>query len=174
MPPSGTNPTLQGEDYLSFISATIGAAGSTLSGQTGNPQTLLLGLMVSAIAKALPSLETRPLSKETLEDWFLLLSAIVGAFAAGVQSNLQFLHPDVLTYSLLVGLVLKTLASVVLLGREKGSLAKAVNQNFKEDIIPLVIGLSALIASLPLGPQYATLGVFFGFLAKSLSPQNGA
>lgn len=157
---------MQSEDGFSFLSAVVGAGGQTLSTQTGDQQTLLLGLMLSSVAKSLPSLEADWKSPDHIEDWLLLLSTIVGAFAAGIQTNLKFLNPNALIYALLVGLVMKTAVSIV---QMRGDPKK----NLWEDLLPLIIALLALAASLPWGSQYALLGVFFGYLAKTLSPQGG-
>ena len=148
---------LGSEDGLSFLSSVLAAAGSTLGAQVGNPKILLIGLVIAAISKALPSLEANPWSKETLEDWLLFLAAIFGALGAGLQADLSFSNPNILIYALLLGVLGKTIPSIVMGSRKL------------EDILPAVISILSLLGSLPYGPQYLSFGVFFCFLAKTLS-----
>lgn len=148
------------EDSLSFVSAIFGALGSTVT-QENNPRTLLFGLVLAAFAKALPSIGQKPLGKETIEDWLMLLATFVGALAAGIQSNFSFSTPgsqEILVVGLLLGLLGKTIPSLI------------GNRRSLEDWVPLIAAIASAIAILPLGAQYATIGIFFGFLAKQLIP----
>ncbi len=150
------------EDGLAFSSTVLGAAGAALGQQVGNPKILLLGLVVAAISKALPSLEANPWSKETVEDWLLFLAAFFGALGAGMQADLTFSNPNFLIYALLIGVLGKTIPSIIM-GPKK-----------LEDILPAVIAMFALLGSLPYGSQYISFGVFFCFLAKTLATSSSS
>lgn len=151
------------EDSVSFVSAIFGALGSTVT-QQSNPQTLLFGLVLSAFAKAVPSLGKNVRGKETVEDWLLLTAAFAGALAAGIQSNFTFSDPysqRTLILALCLGLIGKAVPSII------------NGHGGKEDWVSLAAAVASFIAGLPLtslAPQYAAVGVFFGFLAKQLIP----
>lgn len=145
---------LQSEDSMSFLTSTVGALGSTLAQQPGSPSVLFFGLLVSAISKALPSLETNP--KDRVEDGALFGASILSFLAAGLQTNWKFSDPSGLVYGLLLlGIILKTGLSLR-------------NKPMKyEDLASLVIALVA-IASIPFASQYASVGLFLSILAKTL------
>jgi hypothetical protein len=92
-------------------------------------------------------------------------TTVIGVLIAGIQSNFTYSDSPSHTWLvalLSVGLVLKAIPSIIhyhKTGRES-----------REDWTSLVAALSALVAVVPLGPQYAEVGVFCGFLAKQLIP----
>ena len=148
------------EDYLSFSSTILGAVGSTLQ-QNGSSQTLLLGLVVAAIAKALPSLADPKKSGlwERVEDSLLFLSAVLGYVAAGIESNFDYSTPlsrEIVIIGLAVGLIAKTIPSLI--SHKKLTL---------EDSIPHIAGVTSLIGGLLGGTQLAAAGLFLGFLWKA-------
>ena len=76
---------IQDEDSLSFLSAVLGALGSTMTTTSAGSQTLLVGVLLAAVAKTLPSLKE---DHKSLEDWILFIFAILGAFAAGIEASM--------------------------------------------------------------------------------------
>jgi len=142
--------------------------GSTL--QQNNPKTLLLGLVFAALAKALPSLGqslSDPTKKQDRpEDLILFFAAFLSALGAGIQSNFSFSTPlsqEILVFGIAVGLIGKALPSLND-SRKKGNW----KVNF-EDSVPFVAALISALAVLPIwGTQYASAGIFFGFLGKQL------
>ncbi len=150
---------------MSFVSAVFGALGSTVT-QENNPKTLLLGLVLSATAKAVPSLGKNPMDSKTREDWLLLIATFAGALAAGIQSNFSYSDPNsqrILILALCLGLIGKAVPSII---HDHGS---------KEDWVSLVVAIATFVAGLPfstVSPQYAAIGVFAGFLAKQLIPSS--
>jgi hypothetical protein len=160
---------MQDEDGLSFLSAVLGALGSTLTtpagSQTpspssqelsGNPQTLLAGLVLAAVAKTLPSLKD---NRKSWEDWILFVFAILSALAA--QPGLRSLYPQLPILLLLIGVIGKTLLPIIQGGRKV------------EDILTAGIAIFVLLVVLPLVPSYAMLGAFCAFLTKALTTTNG-
>jgi len=159
---------MQDEDNLSFLSAVLGALGSTLTSPggsgtpsgsqptSGNPQTLFAGVLLAAVAKTLPSLKS---NRKSWEDWILFVFAVLSALAAGVQAQtgLTFPYPQLPILLLLIGVIGKTLLPITKGGR-KG-----------EDILTFGIAIFVLVVVLPLAPNYATLGVFCAFLTKALT-----
>lgn len=151
------------EDGASFVTAIFGALGSTAQ---NTPQTLLLGLILSAVAKAVPSIGKKPFERETVEDWLLFGTTLVGALVAGIQSN--FTYSDLSSQRWLIallslGLVLKTVPSIIHYHK--------MHEESWEDLMAFVAALASLIAVIPLSPQYAEFGIFCGFLAKQLVGQ---
>ncbi|SRR5260370_27413390 len=146
------------EDYLSFTTSVFGALGSTLQ-QQNSPKTLLLGLVLASVAKALPSLGSPAKKKRRLEDWILFLAATIGALGAGIESNFSFSDPlsqEILIVGLVIALAGKAIPSLM------------ANPKSLEDWVPFIAAIASAIAILPLGNQYAEGGLFFGFLAKQL------
>lgn len=157
-----TTPGPEPEDTLSFTSAIFGALGSTLQ-QQNNPKTLLLALVFAAFAKALPSLGQSfgdPAKKnDRPEDLILFFAALLAALGAGIQSNFSFSTPlsqEILVFGLVIGL------------GGKAALSLRGNRKSLEDWIPFVAAVASALAVLPWGTEYATVGIFFGFLGKQL------
>ena len=168
--PSGGG-QLQTEDYISFSSAILGALGSTIQ-QQNSPQTLLLGLVAAAVAKALPSLGHSAKDWSSLEDWVLFLGGALGYLAAGIQSNFNYSDPSsqkIVIAGLAIGLAGKALGSLIKAWKEKG-------WGKLEDWLPLIAAVATALGSLQWGIQFAAIGIFFGFLGKQLasSPGDGA
>ena len=139
-------------------SAVLGALGSTMTTSSANSQTLLWGLLIAAVAKTLPSLKDEP---KSWEDWILLVFAILGAFAVllEAQSSLRSMYPYLPILLLLIGILGKTLLPLKTGGRKGWKM---------EDKLTAIIAI-IMLAILPFAPQYATIGVFFAFLTKTLT-----
>jgi len=161
---------LQTEDNLSFVSAVLGALGSTLttpsaatttiSTSLASP-TLLAGVFLAAVAKTLPSLKQ---DSRSWEDWFLFAFAVLGALAAGIeaQTNLYSAYPYLPILLLLIGILGKTLIPLSKKGKREWKGWKV------EDWLTAIIAIVVLIL-LPFAPQIAPLGAFIAFLTKTLT-----
>jgi len=154
-----SSPGPEPEDNLSFITTVIAALSQTLN-TVNTPKTILLGLVLASVAKSVPSLGNPAKKKRRVEDLILLVAALAGALAGGLESSFSYDNPLSQTI-VTAGLIL------ALLGKTGLSLK---SRNLEDEV---AFGLSiASLAFLPLGNQYAWTGVFFGFLAKELlSPQ---
>ena len=149
------------EDSYAFTSTILGALSQTLVQQT-SPKTILLGLVLASVAKAVPSLGNPSKKKKRIEDYILLISALLGALVGGVWSSFTYSDPvsqEIVTLGLIIALAGKTVLSL--------------NTKRLEDEVGFSLAIASL-AFLPLGVQYAWTGVFFGYLAKELlsSPPN--
>ena len=124
--------------------------------QQSSPKTILLGLVLASVAKALPSLGNSDKKKKRTEDFVLLFGALLGALVGGVWSSFTYSDPfsqDIVTVGLIIALAGKTIFSL--------------NSKSLEDEVGFALAIASL-AFLPLGVQYAWTGVFFGYLAKEL------
>jgi hypothetical protein len=154
---------LASEDGLSFVSAGLAAA-ATFIPPTGSPRTLLIGLVIAAIAKTLPSLQDDHFGRHSIEDWLLFLAALIGTLGAGLRPDLTFSNSDFLIYALVFGVFGKTIPSLLF----KKSKGWNRPKDWKmEDVLPIFIAASTLVASLFYGSQYALVGVLFSFLVKT-------
>ena len=132
---------------------------------SANSQTLLWGLLIAAVAKTLPSLKDEP---KSWEDWILFVFAILGAFAVllEAQSSLRSMYPYLPILLLLIGILGKTLLPLT---DKKTGWKKTGWKGWKvEDKLTAIIAI-IMLAILPFAPQYATIGVFFAFLTKTLT-----
>jgi hypothetical protein len=147
---------MQSEDGLSFLSAVVGAFGSTFTQQPGGPNVLLVGLLLAAVSKALPSLADKSMTgKDKIEDVALFGAAVLSFLAAGIQSSWTFSNPSIWVYILLLlGVLLKTGIDL-----PKGK---------PEDVAAFIVALAAILL-VPLIPRSASVGLFFSFLAKTLT-----
>jgi uncharacterized membrane protein YfcA len=156
------------EDSVSFVSAVFGALGSTVN-QQNSPQTLLLGLVLSAVAKALPSLGKK--QEDWKEDVALLLFTFLGALGGGIQS--KYTYSDSTSQMIVIlGLFAGLVGKVGLSLYDQRNASDWWHQT-QEDWLPLVAIIVWFLGGLPLGlwsPHYAAIGVFLGFLAKQLTP----
>jgi uncharacterized membrane protein YfcA len=168
---------MQDEDSLSFVSAVIGALGSTLTttpsassvAAAAASPTLLVGVFVAAFAKTLPSLKEKP---RKWEDWILLIFTFCGALAAAweAQTNVYSSYPYVPAIFLLIGILGKTLLPLT---EEKGAWKKRWDGWKVEDKLTAILAIIVLV-SLGFIPQYATIGVFATFLTKTLTSTNSS
>lgn len=143
------------EDSFAFTSTILGAVSQTLV-QQASPKTILLGLVLASVAKAVPSLGNPDKRRKWKEDFVLLFAALLGALIGGVWSSFTYSDPvslEILTLGLIIALAGKTMLSL--------------NAKHLEDEVGFALAIASL-AFLPLGVQYAWTGVFFGFLAKEL------
>ena len=156
------------EDNLAFITTVIGALSQTLN-TVNTPKTILLSLVLASIAKSVPSLGSPVKKHRRGEDLILLVAALAGALAGGLESNYTYNDPFSQTI-VIFGLI------IALLGKTGMSLK---SKNLEDEV---AFGLAiASLAFLPLNNNYAWTGVFFGFIAKELlssppsqSPHNPA
>jgi hypothetical protein len=176
---------MQQEDSLSFLSAVLGALGSTLTTPTGgsqtvsgslttlsgNPQTLFAGLVISAVAKTLPSLKE---NRKNLEDLILFVCAVLAALAAGIQAQTGLppwpsLYAKLPITLLLIGVLGKSLVPMVQVLKAKG--VKGLKTGVKiEDTLTVLVAIVALILlAVPLTSNLATVGTFCAFLTKALT-----
>ena len=143
------------EDSYAFTSTILGALSQTLV-QQSSPKTILLGLVLASVAKAVPSLGNPNKRKKRSEDFVLLFAALLGALAGGVWSGFSYsdsVSQAIVTLGLIIALAGKTMLSL--------------NTKSLEDEMGFALAIASL-AFLPLGVQYAWTGVFFGYLAKEL------
>jgi hypothetical protein len=139
---------------MSFLSATVGALGSTISQSSVSPQALYLGLVVGAISKALPSLATK--GKDWVEDAILFAAAVASAVATGLQNGGSFSSPTGLAYALLlIGFLLKT------------GLSLWHGPMKIEDIAAFGVAIVSLVL-VPFSVQYASIGTYLSLLSKTL------
>jgi len=151
---------MQSEDGVSFLSAVIGALGSTMIQQPGSP-TIFVGLVLAAVSKALPSFFTDP--KDRVEDLALFIAALASALASGLQSNWTFSNPSVWVYALLLlGMLIKTGMSL----RKK----KPKDKRKPEDVLAFIVAAVTLAFVLyPGTSQFASGGLFLSFHAQTLT-----
>ena len=143
------------EDSFAFTSTILGALSQTLA-QQSSPKTILLGLVLASVAKAVPSLGNPHKRTKREEDWVLLFAALLGALVGGVWSSFTYADPvsqEIVTVGLVIALAGKTISSL--------------KNRSLEDEVGFALAIASL-AFLPLGVQYAWTGVFFGYLAKEL------
>lgn len=100
------------------------------------------------------------MKQDRWEDFALFAASFLGLLGAGIQTNFSFSTPlsqEILIFGLAAGLFGKAVLSL------KGNW-----RNSLEDWIPLIAAVASAIAVVPLGTQYAEVGIFFGFLGKQL------
>jgi len=146
----------------------LGALGSTVTpqGATANPQIIIVGLLISALAKSLPSLPSKDghikLKDLKLEDVILFASAVVSAFALLLQkqNNLPSQYQFLPILCLLIGILGKT-GVPMLQGKSQ-----------VEDKLAFAVAIIVIVVVLAFGgdPTFsATVGVFSSTLVKTLT-----